>query len=115
MPFQKGHKKIKNAYSFPKGHKVYAGFKKGHKVIGGYKNNEENINWKGNEVSYSGLHKWIQRKLGKPSFCESCRNGKLKNRQYHWANVSGKYLRELADWVRLCVRCHKKYDLLKQK
>lgn len=31
----------------------------------------------------------------------------------HWANISGKYLRDITDWVRLCVSCHKYFD--KQK
>lgn len=37
----------------------------------------------------------------------------LKHRQYHWANISRSYKRDLSDWVRLCASCHKKSDLAK--
>jgi hypothetical protein len=30
---------------------------------------------------------------------------------YHWANISGTYERLREDWLRLCVPCHKKYDI----
>ena len=29
---------------------------------------------------------------------------------YQWSNISGKYLRDVKDWQRLCVLCHSKYD-----
>lgn len=67
-------------------------------------------NWKGDKVGYRTLHKWVENKLGKPNFCEHCRNGKLKHRQYQWANVSGDYKRLISDWRRLCVKCHKAFD-----
>ena len=68
-----------------------------------------NNNWK--EVGYGrvAIHAWVIRKLGKPCCCEFC--GVREMRMYHWANRSGKYLRNLTDWLRLCVSCHKKYDL----
>jgi hypothetical protein len=28
----------------------------------------------------------------------------------HWSNKSGKYLRDISDWRRLCVKCHKFFD-----
>lgn len=70
----------------------------------------KNIQWKGDKVGYRGLHKWQERQLGKPNHCEFCNNDNLKPRQYHWANKSHKYLRDKKDWIRLCVKCHKKYD-----
>lgn len=66
--------------------------------------------WKGGDVKYRGLHMWIENKLGKPTKCESCEEDGLTGHQIHWANKSGKYLRELTDWVRLCAKCHKAYD-----
>ena len=72
--------------------------------------NEKNCNWKGNDVGYRALHRWIEQKLGKPNFCEDCRNGKLKPRQYQWANISHKYKRDLNDYKRLCAKCHAKFD-----
>lgn len=66
-------------------------------------------NWKGNKATYSSLHDWVERHLGKPSKCEHC--GTTEKRMYHWANKSHKYKRILSDWIRLCVPCHKRYDL----
>ncbi|OPZ89050.1 MAG: hypothetical protein BWY74_02891 [Firmicutes bacterium ADurb.Bin419] len=65
--------------------------------------------WKGNEVGYNALHAWIKRVLGSPSFCENCKDSSRK--MYHWANLSGEYKRDVSDWKRLCVRCHKNFDL----
>lgn len=71
--------------------------------------------WKGNDVSYGALHSWIARKLGKPTNCENCDKINLNGRKIHWANKNGKYKRNLSDWIRLCVSCHKKYDIWRQK
>lgn len=61
-------------------------------------------NYKGNKVSYYGLHAWVARWLGKPSYCENCESTDKK--RYEWANISGEYLRDLSDWARLCKSCH---------
>lgn len=66
--------------------------------------------WKGNKVGYTALHQWVYKKLGQPRLCEHCGNSDLKPRQYHWANKSRKYKRNVTDWIRLCASCHKKYD-----
>ena len=71
---------------------------------------KDNPSWKGDKVGYRALHRWLEKKLGKPHFCEECGNKKLSHRQYHWANISGKYKRNIDDWRRLCVKCHKKFD-----
>ncbi len=67
-------------------------------------------NWKGDKVSYRSLHHWVVRWKGTPDTCENCGKSGLKSRQIQWANKSKKYLRDLSDWIRLCVRCHKKFD-----
>ncbi len=67
-------------------------------------------NWKGDSVKYSALHMWVGKHKGKPMRCERC-NFKAENpSQIHWANKSYEYKRDLTDWLRLCVSCHKKYD-----
>lgn len=66
--------------------------------------------WAGDKVSYRTLHKWVERHLGKPDTCTDCGNSGLTGRQIHWSNISGKYLRKLTDWQRLCAKCHKAYD-----
>lgn len=64
--------------------------------------------WKGDNVSYSGLHYWLSRRLGQPRVCDKC--GTTTAKKYEWANKSGKYKRDLTDWLRLCTRCHRIYD-----
>ncbi len=69
-------------------------------------------NYKGEAASYDAKHKSVVTRLGKPNYCEHCKSTKKK--LYHWSNVSGKYLRDLSDWQRLCVSCHSKYDISKR-
>jgi hypothetical protein len=77
-------------------------FKKGEvKFVG-----KNHPNWKGDFTGYHALHSWVNRWLGKPDACKNCGKSGLKGRQIHWANISGKYLRDLTDWIRLCVKCH---------
>ncbi len=70
---------------------------------------ELNGHWKGGDVKYTGLHKWVVKKLGQPILCEMC-NFDEPNKMHHWANISGKYKRDIKDWIRLCVPCHSKFD-----
>lgn len=74
-----------------------------------------NGSWRGGDgVGYRALHSWVVQWLGKPNKCESC--GKVGyGHCMHWANKSGEYKRDLSDWLRLCVACHKNYDLQKIK
>lgn len=110
----------KGLQGFQKGHGVFKGAEKGHFKKGfkpwhtgkkvPHQSNEKSPHWKGNKVKYRGLHNWVERNLGKPDICEDCGRSGLKSHFIHWANKSGKYLRKLSDWVRLCALCHKKYD-----
>jgi hypothetical protein len=56
--------------------------------------------------TYDSLHYWVRKHNGKPSFCEECNSTK----NVEWANKSGKYLKDLTDWIRLCRTCHRKHD-----
>jgi len=68
---------------------------------------EENHNWKGDNVGYHCLHKWIQKNKPKPEACQKC--GK-KQKYLELANLSGEYKRDIEDYIYLCVRCHKEMD-----
>lgn len=68
-----------------------------------------NNKWLGDQVSYRGIHLYITQNFGKPEFCEHCKTS--ERRMYHWANISGEHKRDRNDWLRLCVPCHKKFDL----
>lgn len=59
-------------------------------------------------TEYRMLHYWVEKMLGRPMQCSDC--GTRNKRRYHWANISGKYLKDTNDWVRLCVSCHFKKD-----
>lgn len=72
------------------------------------KRGEKSNNWKGDSVGYGGLHDWIKKSLGEPSNCEEC--GDNEQKRYEWANISGEYKRDFSDWIRLCVKCHRKKD-----
>lgn len=74
---------------------------------------EGNPLWKGDDVGYGALHTWVKTALGRPSKCEHC--GTTKAQRFEWANKSGKYLRDLTDWIRLCKKCHHAYDDLSTK
>lgn len=83
----------------------------------GYKHTKETILkrsgeksgvWKGGKVGYNALHSWVARQLGKPKLCEFCKT--INAKRFDWANKSGKYLRNITDWIRLCRKCHSKFD-----
>ncbi len=71
--------------------------------------------WKGQAAGYQSLHEWVVKHLGKPDTCEHCGRSGLSGRFIQWANKSGKYLRKLDDWIRLCTKCHHKYDNISEK
>lgn len=71
---------------------------------------QKHFNWKGDNISYHGLHARVYRELGKPLICINCKNTRLNSKNYHWANISGEYKKDLNDFMRLCAGCHKKYD-----
>src|SRR4051812_42126586 len=60
------------------------------------------------ESEYRTLHQWVRYHRGKPNRFEKC--GDSSERRYHWANISGEYKRDLADFERLCVPCHFRAD-----
>jgi hypothetical protein len=70
----------------------------------------KNYNWKGDNVSYAGIHFWIKSQLGKPKKCEEC--GTTTAKKFEWANLSGEYKRSngIKDWKRLCKKCHGVFD-----
>lgn len=64
--------------------------------------------WKGENAGYIALHNWIRLKLGKPNKCEICKT--IKAKKYEWANKDHLYKRNKNDWIRLCTKCHRRYD-----
>ncbi len=73
-----------------------------------YQDETKHPKWLGKNVGYSGIHLWIRKIYGSADHCEF--NFIHKATRYHWANISGKYLRDINDWTQLCPTCHKQYD-----
>ena len=73
--------------------------------------------WKGDSSSYTAVHQWIRRKMGKATCCSKNKNHKSK--KFHWGNKSGEYKRDISDWHQLCSSCnhkdgikiHKRYNI----
>lgn len=86
-----------------KGKKMWVGKKISRKI-----KEENNPSWKGDDVGYTALHQWVYKNLGQPNYCEHCKS--TVELAYHWANKSHEYKRDVSDWMRLCVKCHFKYD-----
>ena len=111
VPWNKDLKGVmkRNKTSFKKGQVAW------NKGLKGYGEGEKHPLWKGEKAGYLSKHSWMSRKFGKPDTCKLCKKSGLKGRQIHWANKSGKYFRDISDWIRLCASCHKKYDNEKLK
>ena len=71
-----------------------------------YLKRENNPQWKGDNVGYDSLHRWIERHKPKPKICEICKTKK----PYDLANISGEYKRDINDFQWLCRTCHMKSD-----
>lgn len=67
---------------------------------------EKHPGWKGDKAGYLAIHAWVQRRLGKPNKCVEC--GTATAKKFEWANISGKYKRNVKDFRRLCTSCHRK-------
>lgn len=92
---KKGQKTLKERY-YDKG------------VFFGFKANENHLLWKGDNVKYAGIYKWIREHKTKPKLCEECR----KVKPFDLANISGKYKRDINDYTYLCRSCHIRKDTL---
>jgi hypothetical protein len=79
------------------------------KKIADAQKGDKGNNWKGALATYNSVHHWIRDTFGKPNVCVHC-EGTFTGRKIEWANVSGEYKRDRQDWIRLCAKCHRKYD-----
>lgn len=72
-----------------------------------FRKNENHHEWKGSNASYSAIHKWMSNNFKKKDSCFRCSGNKPRT---EWANISGKYERNINDWVELCSSCHRYFD-----
>lgn len=67
---------------------------------------KKNPLWKGDKVSYRGLHKWVERNLPKVEECQTCG----KKAKLECGNISHLYKRDLSDWIWICRSCNHLMD-----
>lgn len=78
-------------------------------TLNGVKQNESNPMWKGDKAGYGSIHTWVRKRLGTPAKCENC--GRTDQKKYEWANLDDHSCkRNLKDWIRLCAKCHRRFD-----
>ncbi len=68
---------------------------------------ENSPRWRGDDVGYSALHRWMNNKYPRTGTCEAC--GEVSNTE--WSNVDHMYRRIRADWQELCKSCHDTFDI----
>jgi hypothetical protein len=83
-------------------------FKKGITPLNSMIFTSTGLKFKGTLAEYKSLHHRINKKLGQPRECRHCHTTTAK--VYHWANISGEYLEDPSDWIRLCIKCHYEFD-----
>ena len=84
-------------------------FKKNHKLHK-IQVNENHPAWKGDKVKYCALHQWVRKNKPKKEFCEHCKQKK----KLEIAN-KGIYDRNFDNYLWLCSKCHRHYNLKKTK
>lgn len=80
--------------------------------------------FRGTQAEYSELHKWIRKNKPQPECCQLCKKTKFviieskttcrrnfkKRLDIELANISGKYKRDINDFMWLCQKCHREHD-----
>lgn len=61
---------------------------------------------------YRNIHMWLAKHYGKATYCSVNKSHVAK--RYEWANVSGEYKRDIADYIALCPSCHRKKDFTEE-
>lgn len=72
---------------------------------------EKHSAWKGENAGYFAKHIWIRKAKGKATICIKCQS----NYWVEWANIDGKYKRDVNDYISLCRKCHREHDYNESK
>lgn len=70
--------------------------------------------WKGNNASYSAIHYWLYSRKGKPQICEHC-GITSKETKLQWASKNHLCVRDVNNYISLCISCHINYDMTEEK
>lgn len=57
-------------------------------------------------VTYQALHAWVNSNFGRTGRCELCGQERYTN----FASKGHTYTRKRADWIEVCVPCHREID-----
>lgn len=66
--------------------------------------------WKGDEAGYAAFHARLRKKYGGASKCQNLDCDKLNISRFEWASITENFKDE-NDYLQLCVRCHKRWDM----
>lgn len=74
--------------------------------------NENHPHWKGDNVGYKALHKWIKKEKPKPKLCELCGEPEYYKSfgKFQLSNKTGKLIRDTNNFQWVHQVCHSKYD-----
>lgn len=79
----------------------------------GQNTGKNNLNWKGDNASYSAIHYWLYSHKGKPQICEHC-GITSKETKLEWASKNHLCVRDVDNYMALCISCHRNYDMTKE-
>lgn len=75
----------------------------------------KNPMWKGDKVSYTGIHAWLKINFGKANKCENP-NCPKKSKYFQWSLKKGfKHSHKRENYWELCIPCHLKYDFTEER
>ncbi len=72
--------------------------------------------WKGDKITYSGIHEWLRRNFGKSIHCDKCLVPGKKLSDGRWSiqyalREGFEYKRRRENFQPLCQSCHRKQDM----
>ena len=67
---------------------------------------ERNHQWKGDDISFKGLHNWLLANKEKIGICSDCG----KETRTDWSSNNHEYTRDFNEYIERCRSCHMRYD-----
>jgi len=75
------------------------------------KSGKDHWYWKGDNASYSAVHKWLVKNFGKANRCENTNCPKLPSRRFEYALiVADIHVHNRNNYKMLCIPCHRSFD-----
>lgn len=104
-----GHVKGQHVDYVKNHHRIGADFSTVHRArLSAAQSGARASGWKGSSAGYRAIHSWMAMHYPKLGMCGEC--GEWDRTEY--AVIHGRtFSRNPADWLELCIPCHKLYDL----